>query len=225
MVCLFFVACFCTPDLWWCCWVLCAIVYCHCYSCSEGLVFAVKRTLKFFVKSQDFSKSLTLSTPYQTLTKGLTMFGETVASSFTGSNKTTIAPSRKDYSTESSQPQPGIVTIIDIENVGEGEVGQMRIIVRRLNLDVIIVTSFAYQVNVHEDSDGEGIVAHFMAHVSEPIAAMQFDPSGMLLLTADRPGRNFHVFRILPHPSDSSLGAVHHLYTLYRGDTTAKVIY
>jgi hypothetical protein len=54
---------------------------------------------------------------------------------------------------------------------------------------------------------------------------MQFDPSGMLLLTADRLGHNFHLFRIMAHPTSCSLGSVHHLYTLYRGDTTAKVCY
>lgn len=61
-----------------------------------------------------------------------------------------------------------------------------------------------------------------MAH-SEAIVAMEFDYSGMLLLTADRRGHDFHVFRIQPHPIGSSLAAVHHLYVLHRGDTSAKV--
>lgn len=52
---------------------------------------------------------------------------------------------------------------------------------------------------------------------------MEFDSSGMLLLTADRRGHDFHVFRIQPHPVGSSLAAVHHLYVLHRGDTSAKV--
>jgi hypothetical protein len=68
----------------------------------------------------------------------------------------------------------------------------------------------------------DNIIAHFMAH-SEPIVALSFDPSGMLLLTADKRGHDFHVFRIHPHPGGSSLAAVHHLYVLHRGDTTAKV--
>ena len=76
---------------------------------------------------------------------------------------------------------------------------------------------------VQEDSDGDGLVAHFPAHATEPVSAMKFDPSGMLLLTADRLGHNFHLFRIMAHPTSCSLGAVHHLYTLHRGDTTAKV--
>ena len=67
------------------------------------------------------------------------------------------------------------------------------------------------------------MIAHFPAHATEPVYGMNFDPSGSLLLTADRLGHNFHVFRIMSHPWCCSLGAVHHLYTLHRGDTTAKV--
>lgn len=132
----------------------------------------------------------------KTISKGLTMFGETVASSLTGT-KSHVGMTKKEI--QSDSPQPGIVTIIDIQNAGEGE------------------------VNVHEDSEGEGIIAHFLAHANEPVSAMEFDVSGVLLLTADKLGHNFHLFRILPHPGSSSLGAVHHLYTLYRGDTMAKV--
>lgn len=76
---------------------------------------------------------------------------------------------------------------------------------------------------VQEDSDGVGLVAHFPAHASEPITAMAFDPNGMMLLTADKLGHSFNLFRIMAHPWNCSLGAVHHLYTLQRGDTTAKV--
>lgn len=66
------------------------------------------------------------------------------------------------------------------------------------------------------------IIAHFIAH-SEALVAMEFDNSGMLLVTADRRGHDFHVFRIQPNPVGSSLAAVHHLYILHRGDTSAKV--
>lgn len=69
---------------------------------------------------------------------------------------------------------------------------------------------------------GDPIIAHFIAH-TEVIVAMTFDSSGMLLATADKRGHDFHVFRIQPHPAGPSLAAVHHLYVLHRGDTTAKV--
>lgn len=52
---------------------------------------------------------------------------------------------------------------------------------------------------------------------------MAFNPSGMLLVTTDTQGHDFHVFRILTHPCSSSQSAVHHLYTLHRGETEAKV--
>ena len=74
-----------------------------------------------------------------------------------------------------------------------------------------------------EDSDGDGLIAHFHAHANEPVANMAFDSSGTLLVTACKLGHNFHIFRLMAHPCNSSLGAVHHLYTLHRGDTTAKV--
>lgn len=45
----------------------------------------------------------------------------------------------------------------------------------------------------------------------------------MLLATADKRGHDFHVFRIQPHPGGPSFAAVHHIYVLHRGDTTAKV--
>ena len=44
-----------------------------------------------------------------------------------------------------------------------------------------------------------------------------------LLVTADRPGHNFHLFRVVAHPLGSAFAAVHHLYTLYRGDTPGSV--
>lgn len=76
---------------------------------------------------------------------------------------------------------------------------------------------------MNEDNEGDGLIAHFHAHANEPVANMAFDPTGTLLVTACKLGHNFHVFRLMAHPVSSSLGAVHHLYTLHRGETTAKV--
>lgn len=105
-----------------------------------------------------------------------------------------------DYLNQKSTITPGVVTIIDTQKIGNGE--------------------FCVQEDDHE---GIGIVAHFLAHAGQPLSGMSFDPSGSLLLTADVLGNNFHVYHILPHPICPSLGAVHHLYTLHRGDTTATV--
>ncbi|KAI4487707.1 hypothetical protein M0802_011897 [Mischocyttarus mexicanus] len=73
-----------------------------------------------------------------------------------------------------------------------------------------------------DDSTIETVIAHFTAH-TDAIVAMTFDPTGALLMTADKRGHDFHIFRIQPHPGGPALAAVHHLYILHRGDTTAKV--
>ncbi|XP_020296034.1 uncharacterized protein LOC109860992 isoform X2 [Pseudomyrmex gracilis] len=73
-----------------------------------------------------------------------------------------------------------------------------------------------------DDTNAEAVIAHFTAH-SDPIVAMTFDLTGALLMTADKRGHDFHVFKIQPHPGGPTLAAVHHLYILHRGDTTAKV--
>ncbi|XP_046748499.1 uncharacterized protein LOC124412566 [Diprion similis] len=92
--------------------------------------------------------------------------------------------------------QPGVVTILDLQAAKEDK----------------------------ESDDGtvETVLAHFTAH-SDAIVAMTFDLTGALLMTADRRGHDFHIFRIQPHPGGPTLAAVHHLYVLHRGDTTAKV--
>ncbi|XP_063992968.1 uncharacterized protein LOC135170827 [Diachasmimorpha longicaudata] len=92
--------------------------------------------------------------------------------------------------------QPGVVTILDLQAAKEEK--------------------------EFDDPTIETVVAHFTAH-SDAIVAMTFDDTGAILMTADRRGHDFHVFRIQPHPGGPTLAAVHHLYVLHRGDTTAKV--
>ncbi|PBC34678.1 Breast carcinoma-amplified sequence [Apis cerana cerana] len=98
--------------------------------------------------------------------------------------------------TGSDVTQPGVITILDLQSAKEEK-----------ELD---------------DANIETVIAHFTAH-SDAIVAMTFDLSGALLMTADKRGHDFHVFRIQPHPGGPTLAAVHHLYILHRGDTTAKV--
>lgn len=147
------------------------------------------------------SYAATVINAAKSITKGLTMFGEAMVSSVTG--KTPMPHNTKKADSTfvlDNGLRPGIVTVIDILGV-RGD-----------------------HFSVSEDSDCDGLLAHFHAHANEPVAAMAFDPSGTLLLTACKLGHNFHVFRLMTHPCGSSLGAVHHLYTLHRGDTTAKVV-
>lgn len=135
----------------------------------------------------------------KSLTKGLKGLGETVASSITGhrvssNNETTTPPAS----------EPGIVTIVNLSELKSGEFSLS-------------------EGNVGTGSSQSAVLAHFVAHMHHPVLTMNFDPSGMLLVTADKEGHDFHVFRIHPHPLGSSMGAVHHLYVLHRGDTGAKV--
>ncbi|XP_012224640.2 microtubule-associated protein futsch isoform X2 [Linepithema humile] len=92
--------------------------------------------------------------------------------------------------------QPGVVTILDLQ--------------------------VARDEKELDDANAEAVIAHFTAH-SDAIVAMTFDLTGALLMTADKRGHDFHVFKIQPHPGGPTLAAVHHLYILHRGDTTAKV--
>lgn len=60
--------------------------------------------------------------------------------------------------------------------------------------------------------------------MEENVSYLAFNCSGDLLLTAGDSGTEFHIFSILPHPLNPAMGAVHHLYTLYRGATPALII-
>ena len=183
------------------------IVLTHCYLSpspycnpvalgSRWLAYAEKRLISIHRCNGGFegegiqSYTATVIHAAKSLTKGLREFGETFASSLTGQRSMTISANPQG-------PQPGVVTVIDLDGVGRGE------------------------VNIREDVDG--VVAHFVAHANQAINYLAFDPSGSLLFTADKQGHNFHIFRLHPAPCGTKQGAVHHLYTLYRGDTTAKV--
>ncbi|XP_071445590.1 breast carcinoma-amplified sequence 3 homolog isoform X2 [Hetaerina americana] len=146
----------------------------------------------------------------KSLTRGLRELGETVASSLGGGPRTVVTSREVDRTlvldtegSSGSPPQPGVVSILDIWGVGRSETDPL----------------------MEEDTGHTGgVIAHFLAHASgDPIVALSFDPSGTLLLTADRAGHDFHVFRIHPGFGLSSSTAIHHLYVLHRGDTTAKV--
>ncbi len=83
-----------------------------------------------------------------------------------------------------------------------------------LNLQVIV-----------RDFVSKNIVAQFRAH-SSPLAALAFDPTGTLLVTASVHGHNLNVFRLTPPSTtgantsgwDANTSYVH-LYKLYRGVT------
>lgn len=144
------------------------------------------------------SYTATVISAAKTLKSGLTMVGK-VVTQLTGTLPSGVTDDDIAIHCNSRRSPlvPGIITVIDTETVGEG------------------------QVLVSEDSDSDGIVAHFPAH-EKPVCCMAFNTSGMLLVTTDTLGHDFHVFQILTHPWSSSQCAVHHLYTLHRGETEAK---
>ena len=102
-----------------------------------------------------------------------------------------------------NEGETGVVTVIDLADLISPESGDSGAV------DIM-------------NTKMEAVVAHFVAH-TKAIVALQWDPSGSLLLTADKPGHNFHLFRVAAHPLGSAFAAVHHLYTLYRGDTPGSV--
>lgn len=142
----------------------------------------------------------------KSLGKGLRELGEQVAANLVGGNiLSSSSNSSGNFSpsiASADGTQSGVVTILDIKHVIK---------------DISPTSGTPIAINGNDP-----IIAHFLAH-TEAVYAMSFDPSGMLLLTADKRGHDFNVFRIQPHPCGSVLAAVHHLYVLHRGDTSAKV--
>ncbi|XP_020802869.1 breast carcinoma-amplified sequence 3 homolog isoform X2 [Drosophila serrata] len=157
------------------------------------------------------SYTATVLNAAKSLGKGLRELGEQVAAGLTGTTAGSGASSKSSsFDSASGGPdakQSGVVTIIDVKHPVK---------------DYSPTSGTPLSSTGGSQAAGDPIVAHFLAH-SEALVAMEFDSSGMLLLTADRRGHDFHVFRIQPHPVGPSLAAVHHLYVLHRGDTSAKV--
>lgn len=151
------------------------------------------------------SYTATVLNAAKSLGKGLRELGEHVAAGLTGSgvNSSNLGSSSSSSGFANADgSQPGVITILDIKH-------QIK--------DISPTTGTPVAVNGNDP-----IVAHFLAH-SDAIQAISFDPSGMLLVTADRRGHDFNVFRVQTHPCGSALASIHHLYVLHRGDTSAKV--
>lgn len=89
-------------------------------------------------------------------------------------------------------------------------------------LDVLEICNSADQDEVNLHDKMAGVIAHFVAH-NKAVVAMEFDSNGTLLLTADSVGNYFNLFKIMAHPSGSCYSTVHHLYSLYRGETPGSV--
>jgi len=87
------------------------------------------------------------------------------------------------------------------------------------------------------DLTNQRVICHLKAH-SSPIAALAFNPTGSLLVTAGRHGQYIHVYEIIPQPATSQTSATNSanssssstangravfLYRLFRGITHAVI--
>lgn len=162
-----------------------------------------KRSGGGFEGEEATSYKATVLNAAKTLGKGLRGFGGQVAAGLTGNTQPT--PSVSNATADVADQ--GVVSILDIKIQ----------VMKNKGKENSPTTNIPVSVN-----GVDPIVAHFLAH-HEPIVAMKFDFSGTLLVTADKRGHDFNLFRIHPHPGGPSLAAVHHLYVLHRGDTTSKV--
>ncbi|TWW77790.1 Breast carcinoma-amplified sequence 3, partial [Takifugu flavidus] len=122
------------------------------------------------------SYTATVINAAKTLKTGLTMVGKVVTQlAGTIPAGAVDEESAPHTATRRSPHCPGVVTIIDTHSVGEG------------------------QVLVSEDSDGEGVVAHFPAH-DKPISCMQFNPSALKGLLAASSHLLSWAAALLSHP-------------------------
>lgn len=130
----------------------------------------------------------------KSLSKTVSALGETVVSS--------LSSSPHSKSLLSSIAHPGIVTVVDANKLPSDNDSD--------HADM-------------QSERSEAVLAHFVAH-SEPIGYLSFAPGGQILLTSGQSSTCFHIFLLYPHPGSPALGAVRHIYTLYRGTTPAKVL-
>ncbi|CAF0706289.1 unnamed protein product [Brachionus calyciflorus] len=149
----------------------------------------------------------------KSISKGLVKISESVVNSVVSKSKTPSTNSNQSNTAHSprlnngkkrhdskDEPRAGICTIIDTKK--------------------LLKQNYTVQ-NLHNENQN-WIIAHFLAH-QEPIYALEFNPNGRLLVTADSLGQYFNVFQINASSFKSTRTHVKHLYSLYRGDTGAKV--
>ncbi|KRY77936.1 Breast carcinoma-amplified sequence 3 -like protein [Trichinella pseudospiralis] len=153
----------------------------------------------------------------KTVTKTVSDISKTVTGNVTGSKSVSR---RIVNAVERQIDEMGVVTIIDLERLATSRSARWR----TLSQDSAGERQGFVFTGIHSsDVEFPGVVAHFTAHLDELVTCMEFGPNGTLLLTSGESGRDFHLFNVLPHPRHSSLSAVQHLYTLFRGSTAAAV--
>jgi hypothetical protein len=158
------------------------------------------------------SYTATVFNTAKSISKGLVKISETVVNSVVSKSKS--SSTNGGSSTGNHSPrlggktrhdskeefQPGLCTIVDTKKY---------------------VNTSSKPHNLHDENQS-WIIAHFLAH-QEPIYALEFNNNGRLLATADSLGQYFNVFQINVNSFKCTRTVVKHLYSLYRGDTNAKV--
>ncbi|VDK45066.1 unnamed protein product [Anisakis simplex] len=178
----------------------------------------------------------------KSLTKRVSAIGETVVS--------TLSSSPHSRALLSSIAHPGIVTVVDATKLPSDDDSEKSILLGRLRRweeqklillcprgrreegkcllvsvrkEIQIFCPHGTRMHTSHCERSEAIIAHFVAH-AEPIGYVKFAPGAQMLLTSGQSSTYFHIFLLYPHPGSPALGAVRHIYTLYRGTTPAKVL-
>ncbi len=153
----------------------------------------------------------------KSISKGLVKISESVVNSVVSKSKSTVSnnssssgsgggghsprlSSNKTRHDSKEEYQAGMCTIVDTKKY---------------------LNTSSKPTSLHDENQN-WIIAHFLAH-QEPIYALEFNTNGRLLVSADSLGQYFNVFQINVNSFKSTRTVVKHLYSLYRGDTNAKV--
>jgi hypothetical protein len=158
------------------------------------------------------SYTATVLNTAKSITKGLAKISETVVNSVVSKSKSDHQKSNGEHS-----PRLSMKSKTRHDSKEEYQAGLCTI------LDTKKYTNTNANPRSLHDENQTWIIAHFLAHHQEPLYALEFNPTGRLLVTADSLGQYFNVFQINVNSFKSTRTVVKHLYSLHRGDTNAKV--
>lgn len=159
----------------------------------------------------------------QFFTEGLNLFRNPNSPGTSPSGDQKWVP-RSETDDRSSDLTAGLVTVLDIKSLGE------KVKVDWLPHDHVINQKYLQNLKQGDEkrvvtlhpSPGN-VVAHFVAFRGFAITCMTFSPCGRILATSDTRGHSFNLYSIFVHPQDPTRTSVHHLYSLWRGETFSKV--
>uniref|UniRef100_A0A914LKU2 BCAS3 domain-containing protein n=1 Tax=Meloidogyne incognita TaxID=6306 RepID=A0A914LKU2_MELIC len=134
------------------------------------------------------------------ITKTMTSFGGSIVSSIT-----TPLKNVNNNGIINNNNKTGLVTIVNIDP----------------NLKYF---STNFKWNKNQPTTNLDYLAHFCAHKNSKIGHLMFGKGGQLLLTGSSSSTIFNVFLVHIHPKNSALSCIQHIYSLVRGNSTAKVI-